>query len=294
LTPQAQEAAATDRKFRLALGAIDGYVQRGAGGLGRLEIRSGDIASRAETPPRYITMAINRNDGPEDSSLGERCLTGGLPEFGGNIGSFGRIVQTPGGISMFYDVGQGQGSPHLQANIRQWYGDSRGHWEGDTLVVDVTNYTPKTDVFRSRENLRLVERWTRTGPTTRAHEVMIEDPTAWTRPWTVKQEFSRQSDEENRLYTEPRSIERNQGLPGLLHGRRVEDLAFARGRSPAIHDEFCIDRSSRGPVGAVTPSCPVPEIIRAGCEVSGAEIHRRCRTSEETHREQRVLVRVSH
>jgi hypothetical protein len=77
---------------------------------------------------------MNRNDGPEDSSLGERCLTGGLPEFGGNTGSFRRIVQTPGGISIFYDVGQGQGwqrnivmngSPHLPANIRQWYGDSR-------------------------------------------------------------------------------------------------------------------------------------------------------------------------
>jgi hypothetical protein len=99
--------------------------------------------------------------------LGERCLTGGLPEFGGNTGSFRRIVQTPGGISMFYDVGQGQGGPHSPANIRQWYGDSRGHWEGDTLVVDVTNFTPKTGVFGSRENLGLVERWTRTGPTTR-------------------------------------------------------------------------------------------------------------------------------
>ena len=54
----------------------------------------------------------------------------------------------------------------------------------------------------------------------------------WTRPWTVKQEFSRQSDVENRIYTEPRCIEGNQGLPGLLHGRRAEDLAFAQGRGP--------------------------------------------------------------
>jgi hypothetical protein len=185
-------------------------------------------------------------------------------------------VQTPGGISMFYDVGQGQSGTHLPANIRQWYGDSHGYWEGDTLVVDVTNFTPKTDVFGSRDNLGLVERWTRTGPTTLAHEVMIEDPTVWTRPWTVKQEFSRQSDEENRLYTEPRCIEGNQGLPGVLHGRRVEDLAFARGRGPATHDEFCIDRGSRGPVGAVTPSSTVPEMISAGCDVSGAEIRRRC------------------
>jgi hypothetical protein len=72
----------------------------------------------------------------------------------------------------------------------------------------------------------------RTGPMTLSYEVTIEDPTVWTRPWTVKQEFSRQSDDENRLYPEPRCIEGNQGLPGLLHGRRVEDLAFAEGRGP--------------------------------------------------------------
>ena len=146
-----------------------------------------------------------------------------------------------GGISIFYDVNQGQGwqrnivmngSPHLPASIRQWFGDSRGHWEGDTLVVDVTNFSPKTEVFGSRENLHLVERWTRTGPRTLAYEVLIEDPTVWTRPWTIRQEFSRQSDAENRIYYEPRCIEGNFGLPGLLHGRRVEERAFAEGHGP--------------------------------------------------------------
>ena len=117
-------------------------------------------------------------------------------------GSFRRIVQTPGGVAMFYDINQGQGfqrnivmngSPHLPAGIRQWYGDSRGHWEGDTLVIDVTNFSPKTDAFGSRENLHMVERWTRTGPKTLAYEVTLDDPTVWTRPWTVKQEFALQS-----------------------------------------------------------------------------------------------------
>jgi hypothetical protein len=98
------------------------------------------------------------------------------------------------------------------------------------LVVDVTNFSPKTDAFGSRENLHLVERWTRTGPTTMAYEVKVEDPTVWTRPWTVRQDFGKQRDQENRLYAEPRCIEGNQGLPGLLHGRRAEDLAFAEGR----------------------------------------------------------------
>ncbi len=241
LTPEAQKAVEADREFRVALVQSTDTCKNKLPGCAGWKYDPATSPRRAETAPRYVTRAMNRNDGPEDSSLGERCLTGGLPEFGGNTGSFRRIVQTPGGISMFYDVGQGQGwqrnivmngSPHLPANIRQWYGDSRGHWEGDTLVVDVTNFTPKTDVFGSRENLHLVERWTRTGPKTLAYEVTIEDPTVWTKPWTVKQEFSRQSDEDNRLYTEPRCIEGNQGLPGLLHGRRVEDLAFAQGRGP--------------------------------------------------------------
>jgi hypothetical protein len=210
---------------------------------------------RAETASRYNTARMNRNDGPEDSSLAERCLTGGLPEFGGATGSFRRVVQTPGGISMFYDVGQGQGwqrnivmdgSPHLPPSIRQWFGDSRGHWEGNTLVIDLTNFSPKTDVFGSRENLHLVERWTRTGPRTLAYEVTVEDPTVWTKSWTAKQEFSRQSDEENRIYSEPRCLEGNYGLPGLLHGRRVEDAAFAAGRGP---DPAATDNTN---VGALT------------------------------------------
>ena len=80
--------------------------------------------------------------------------------------------------------------------------------------------------------MHLVERWTRTGPTTLEYEVTIEDPTVWTRPWTAKQEFTKQSDQENRFYYEPRCIEGNFGLPGLLHGRRMEERAFAEGRGP--------------------------------------------------------------
>jgi hypothetical protein len=185
---------------------------------------------------------MNRHDGPEDGSLGDRCLTAGLPEFGTAYGgSFRRIVQTPGGISIFYDVGQGQGwqrnvvmdgRPHLPSNIRQWYGDSRGHWEGNTLVIDVTNFSPKTDIQGSRENLHLVERWTRTSPTSLDYVVTIEDPSVWTRPWTVRQEFARQSDQDNRLYYEPRCIEGNYGLPGLMRGARAEELAYAQGRGP--------------------------------------------------------------
>jgi hypothetical protein len=252
LTAEAQKTAAAERGYRLALLQSTDTCKKNAAGCAGGKYDPTTSPRRAEVPPRYNTGRLNRDDGPEDSSLAVRCLTGGLPEFGGATGSFRRIVQTPGGISMFYDVGQGQGwqrnivmdgSPHLPASIRQWFGDSRGHWEGNTLVIDVTNFSPKTDFQGSRENLHLVERWTRTGPKTLAYEVTIEDPTMWTRPWTVKQEFSRESDEENRFYAEPRCIEGNQGLPGLLHGRRAEDLAFAEGRGP--------DPASRDNTGAL-------------------------------------------
>jgi hypothetical protein len=96
----------------------------------------------------------------------------------------------------------------------------------------VTNFSAKTDFQGSRENLHLVERWTRTGPNTLEYVVTIDDPTVWMRPWTVKQEFSRQSDSENRVYYEPRCVEGNYGLPGILHGRRAEERAFAEGRGP--------------------------------------------------------------
>jgi hypothetical protein len=242
LTPEAQKMAAADREFRLALlQATDTCKSKSARCNGGKydPTRSPRFA---EPPPRYNTLRMNRYDQPEDGGLSERCLTGGLPEFGTAFGgSFRRIVQTPGGIAMLYDVGQGQawqrnivmdGSPHLPANICQWFGDSRGRWEGDALVIDVTNFSPKTDYRGARENLHLIERWTRTGPTSLEYVVTIEDPTVWTRPWTVKQEFTKQSDQANRIYAEPRCVEGNYGLPGLLRGARLEDLAFSEGRGP--------------------------------------------------------------
>ena len=241
LTPQAQKMAAAEREYRLALMQATDTCKIKYPTCSGGKYDPTPSPRRAEPPPRYNTGRMNRHDGPEDGALSDRCLTAGLPEFGNITGSFRQIVQTIGGISIFYDVGQGQGwqrnivmdgSPHLAANIRQWYGDSRGHWEGNTLVIDVTNFSPKTDYLGSRENLHLIERWTRTGPTSLEYVVTIEDPTVWTQPWTVTQEFTKQSDQDNRLYYEPRCIEGNYGHPGLLRGARMEELAFAQGRGP--------------------------------------------------------------
>ena len=264
LTPEAQKIAAAEREFRLALLQATETCKNKELPCSGGKYDPTPSPRFSDTPPRYNTATINRYDGPEDASLPVRCLMGGVPEVGrlGAIAdriSFRRIVQTPGGIAMFYDVGQGQGwqrnivmdgSPHLPATIRQWYGDSRGHWEGNTLVVDVTNFNPKTDFQGSRENLHVIERWTRTGPGTLEYTVTVEDPTVWTRPWTAKQEFIRQSDEENRIYAEPRCIEGNYGLPGLLHGHRMEDLAFAEGRGadPRTISTIAVDDGERDPL----------------------------------------------
>jgi hypothetical protein len=244
IVPEAQKIAAADRDFRFALmRATQTCKLQLPGCAGGQYDPVPAVARRDERPPRYNTARMNRHDNPEDGALADRCLTPGLPEFGaGNGGgSFRRIVQTPGGIAVAYDVGQGQGwqrsivmdgSPHLPAGIRQWFGDSRGHWEGNTLVIDVTNFSPKTDYRGSRENLHLVERWTRTGPMTLEYVAIIEDPTVWARPWTVKQEFTRQSEQENRIYYEPRCVEGNIGFPTIMKAARQEDREFAEGLGP--------------------------------------------------------------
>jgi hypothetical protein len=242
LTPEAKKKRDGIRQFQLALlQATDtcknGQVGCAGGKYGPPSPR------RSEIPPYYLTGgaagggAINRSDGPEDRSLGERCMSATLPDVGG----FRRIVQSPGEITMFYDTGQGQGwqrnipmngSPHMPSQIRQWWGDSRGHWEGNTLVVDVTNFSPKSNFQGSDENLHLVERWARLDADTIEYAVTIEDPTVWTKLWTIKQELKKQSESANRIYYEPRCHEGNFGLPALLLGTRAQDLAFAEGRGP--------------------------------------------------------------
>ena len=169
----------------------------------------------------------------------------GFPDIGSPHNNYGgnyrRIVQSPSQISLFLDYGQGQGyhraipvttAPHLPSNIRQWWGDSRARWEGQTLVVDVTNFTAKNDYQGSREHLHLTERFTRTGPTTMEYALTLSDPTTWTKPWTLKVDMVKQSDEANRVYYEPRCHEGNYGLIGILAGARAADKAFAEGRGP--------------------------------------------------------------
>jgi hypothetical protein len=257
LTAEAKERANTDRQYRLALlqatqTCKDKDPACAGGTFGPPSPR------RAEVAPFYNTGRLNRSDGPEDRSMTERCMAAVLPDFGG----YRRIVQSPGTVSIFYDVGQGQGwqrvitlepVPHLPASVRQRFGDSRGHWEGNTLVVDVTNFSPKSDFMGARENLHLVERWTRVDAKTVEYTVTVEDPTTWTRSWTVKQEMTRQDDQANRVYYEPRCHEGNYGLPALLSGTRAEEAAFANGKGPdPATKDSATDFGTEGGVDALT------------------------------------------
>ena len=190
-----------------------------------------------ERPPSYSLLNLNRANGPEDRSLGERCMGAQIPQLGG----YWRVVQSPEALSIYYDVGQGQGfqrtipitnRPHLPPHVREPFGDSRGRWEGQTLVVDVTNFEPYLEFQGSRENLHLVERWTRRDAKTLEYVVRIEDPTTWAGPWTVRQELALQDGKLNRIYYEPRCHEGNLGMAGLLLGARADERAYAEKRGP--------------------------------------------------------------
>ena len=132
---------------------------------------------------------------PEDLTNFIRCITFGVPRVGGNFGagpySYYQIFQTPGYVVLFTEMIHEariiplDGRPHLPQNIRQWAGDSRGRWEGKTLVVDTTNFSPKSYYMGSAENLHLVERFTRVAPDRLDYTVTVDDPTTWTKPWTA-------------------------------------------------------------------------------------------------------------
>jgi hypothetical protein len=124
--------------------------------------------------------AVRPPAGPEDFSNANRCITFGVPRLGGNlaVGIYGynQIVQAPGFVVLMMEeihdarIIPLDGRPHLPQSIRQWNGDSRGRWEGNTLVVDTTNFSAKSNFMGSAENMHLVERFTRVAPDTINYE----------------------------------------------------------------------------------------------------------------------------
>lgn len=237
LTPAVQKRMREMREFMLALMQSVDACKRSQD-IACFGVTPGPVSPRRNDPPPHYVAAqimgdrvINRADGPEDFGLGERCLGGTLPSFGVQ-----QIVQSPGAVSIVYEgwhrVIPITTRPHVPAQIRLWHGDSRGHWEGNTLVVDVTNFTPKTDYQGSRENLHLVERFTRIDANTLEYVATMDDNTTWEKPWTVKVEMALQDAKANAIYDEPRCHDGNIALKNMLTGARTDDRNFAEGKGP--------------------------------------------------------------
>jgi hypothetical protein len=240
-TPEAQKRISEKREY------LEALLQGTSGG------RPGPISPRRNEPsPDYNLDRINRSDGPEDRSSVERCLLNNLPVIlqagpltpdGRPLGNFGgvmRIVESADSVDMYYDVGQGTGfnrmipitnRPHLPKEVRQYWGDSIARWEGDTLVVDVTNFSQETNFRGSRENLHLIERYKRIDPKTLQITITAEDPTIWVKPFAFVQELRKNADKPNMVY-EGGCHEGNYGLLGMLANTRAAEKAFAEGRGP--------------------------------------------------------------
>jgi hypothetical protein len=176
-------------------------------------------------------------DNPEQRPLGERCLLGfgstsgppALPDYFYN--DLHQIVQTPDSIMILTEMVHDarivrMNQPHLPANIRRWMGDSVGHWEGDTLVVDTTNFNSKTRYRNSTEKLHIVERFTRADDKTLVYRFTVEDPDTWDRPWTGEYTWPAT---EKPIY-EYACHEGNYALTDILRGARVQEAAEANAK----------------------------------------------------------------
>ena len=171
--------------------------------------------------------------GPEDLDLRDRCITRGLPNtyFPSAYNNGFQIIQHEDHVAVLYErlhehrLIPLDGRPHLDDAVRQWFGDSRGRWEGDTLVVETTNYSDRVNFRGSRDGLRLVERFTRTGPGSIQLEFTVSDPEVWTRDWTVV--VNARTDENYWQIFEYACHEANYGMFNILSGSRAQEAKEA-------------------------------------------------------------------
>ena len=182
---------------------------------------------------RRAWIEAHATDGPEGRTLGERCIlwaTAGPPMLPGPYNNNFQILETRDKVvilnEMIHDarVIPLDGSPHLPSNIREWRGDSRGHWEGNTLVVDTTNFSGDYSFRGSDRNLHLIERFTRTSPDSLLYEFTVDDPTAFTKPWTAQIAVTRTKG----LIFEYACHEGNYAMVDILSGARAAEKRAAK------------------------------------------------------------------
>ena len=184
-------------------------------------------AERAEA-----AKLVGRWDSAQSNDLDDRCiifLGAGPPMLPAGYNSNYQIVQTPGYVMILFELAHDvriiplDGRPHVQRNIGQWTGDSRGHWEGDTLVIETTNFNGKNPLRGSSENMRVVERFTRVDADTIQYKFTVEDESTWTRPWTADLPLKKTV---GPLF-EHACHEGNYGLYNTLVGARLEEKRAA-------------------------------------------------------------------
>ena len=172
-------------------------------------------------------------DGPEDRSLGERCILGfnaGPPFAPSAYNNHIQIVQTKDYVVIMTEMVHDarivplDGRRHLPESTRPWMGDSRGRWEGDTLVVETTNFSEKNLYRGATPALKLVERFSRTANDQLVYEFTINDPATWTSPWTGRVPMERLDDQ---IY-EYACHEGNLGMEGIMKGTRAEEADAAK------------------------------------------------------------------
>jgi hypothetical protein len=235
------QEAWTDRARGIALKQTSLLVEPSDGRIPSLtpQAQKAEAAHRAAGghPVRMRTDGVGADD-PEDRGLSERCLLGfstGPPFQPGGYNNNVQIVQTPGYVMLLLEMNHDariipmDGRPHLPGSIRTWLGDSRGRWEGNTLVIESTNFTPKMASFSARrgasgfelgsaEHLRLEERFTRIDARTLQYEFTVDDLTTFTQRFTGRFPMN-WSDEHIYEYA---CHEGNYGLQHILRGGRVE------------------------------------------------------------------------
>jgi hypothetical protein len=194
---------------------------------------------RAARPNAFLPPAADgegprrpRPAGPEDLPLGERCVSFGAPRTGAGYNSYLQIVQSANAVVVLQEMAHdarivrldNQTQPHLPTAVRQWLGDSRGHYEGDTLVLETTNY--RDGFMGSSRDVKVTERFTRASADFINWVITVDDPKTWTQPWSFMVRLKRSPDQ---IY-EYACHEGNYAMAGILGGARAEDVKEASGK----------------------------------------------------------------
>ena len=194
-------------------------------------------AARRAVEARAAQWATNPASSYTDRRPQERCITVGMPNLFPGYNTYYQIVQTPDHVVVVHEMIHDAriiplgDAPHVDDAIRQWHGDARGYWDGDTLVVETRNFSAQADtpggVFvrhrGSAERLRLLERFTRVGPDTIEHVFTVDDPGNYAASWTAMIQLKRSDD----AIFEYASHEGNIGIAGILSGQRAEERRAA-------------------------------------------------------------------